>query len=331
METIERSIDLNVPVHMAYEQWTRFEEFPQFMEGVEEVQRLDASACIGWPPSAAPARSGMPRSPRTCRPAHCLAQRGGGVHGRRGDVPAARRPHAHDRALRVRARRREGDRRRLARSGLRRIENDSSALKPSLRHVTERQQDSGRRRPRQSEHSPVPPRRLLQRQPWTRRLRSMKPTSSGTTAPLDPAPSPMPSMRRRTAMAMPWRPTPGMPAVTGPIEAEARRDWEARHQGTWDELKDAVFYGWEHVRGPRHAEAGDVRIPIVEEAIHVETRQVERGGVRIYSHVTEQPVEQEVHLRDERVTVERRPVDRPATERDLAAFKEGTDRAYRDP
>ena len=46
--------------------------------------------------------------------------------------------------------------------------------------------------------------------------------------------------------------------------------------------------------------------------------------VRIYSHVTEQPVEQEVHLRDERVTVERRPVDRPATERDLAAFQEGT-------
>ena len=42
MEMIERSIDVNVPVHMAYEQWTRFEEFPQFMEGVEEVRRLDA-------------------------------------------------------------------------------------------------------------------------------------------------------------------------------------------------------------------------------------------------------------------------------------------------
>ena len=36
------SIDLNVPVHMAYQQWTRFEEFPRFMEGVEEVRRLDA-------------------------------------------------------------------------------------------------------------------------------------------------------------------------------------------------------------------------------------------------------------------------------------------------
>ena len=67
-----------------------------------------------------------------------------------------------------------------------------------------------------------------------------------------------------------------------------------------------------------------MRIPIVEEEIQVGTRQVERGGVRVYSRVTERPVEQEVHLRDEHVTVERRPVNRPATERDLAAFKEGT-------
>jgi hypothetical protein len=108
------------------------------------------------------------------------------------------------------------------------------------------------------------------------------------------------------------------------IETEAWRDWEARHRGQWDEFKDAVYYGWEYVRGRHHTDEGDVRIPNVKEAIHVETRQVERGGVKIYSHMTEQPVEQEVHLRDERVTVERRPVDRPATERDLAAFKEGT-------
>ena len=36
MSTIEQSIDVNVPVHTAYNQWTQFEEFPQFMEGVEE-------------------------------------------------------------------------------------------------------------------------------------------------------------------------------------------------------------------------------------------------------------------------------------------------------
>jgi uncharacterized membrane protein len=42
MPTIEKSIEVNVPEYTAYAQWMRFEEFPQFMEGVKEVIRLDA-------------------------------------------------------------------------------------------------------------------------------------------------------------------------------------------------------------------------------------------------------------------------------------------------
>ena len=41
MSTIEQTIDVNVPVHTAYNQWTQFEEFPSFMEGVESVTQLD--------------------------------------------------------------------------------------------------------------------------------------------------------------------------------------------------------------------------------------------------------------------------------------------------
>jgi uncharacterized membrane protein len=41
MSTIEQSIDVAVPVRTAYNQWTQFEEFPRFMEGVEEVRQLD--------------------------------------------------------------------------------------------------------------------------------------------------------------------------------------------------------------------------------------------------------------------------------------------------
>jgi uncharacterized membrane protein len=41
MATTQQSIDVNVPVHTAYNQWTQFESFPQFMEGVEEVRQLD--------------------------------------------------------------------------------------------------------------------------------------------------------------------------------------------------------------------------------------------------------------------------------------------------
>jgi uncharacterized membrane protein len=39
MSTIEKSIEVNVPEYTAYAQWTRFEEFPQFMDGVKEVKR----------------------------------------------------------------------------------------------------------------------------------------------------------------------------------------------------------------------------------------------------------------------------------------------------
>jgi uncharacterized membrane protein len=41
MSNIEQSIDVNVPVRIAYNQWTQFEEFPRFMEGVEEIRQLD--------------------------------------------------------------------------------------------------------------------------------------------------------------------------------------------------------------------------------------------------------------------------------------------------
>jgi uncharacterized membrane protein len=41
MSTIEKSIEVNVPEYTAYAQWMKFEEFPQFMEGVKEVTRLD--------------------------------------------------------------------------------------------------------------------------------------------------------------------------------------------------------------------------------------------------------------------------------------------------
>jgi len=65
-------------------------------------------------------------------------------------------------------------------------------------------------------------------------------------------------------------------------------------------------------------------IPVVEEQIAVGKRAVQRGGVRVYSHVTERPVEEQVTLREEHVNVERRPVNREASAADLAAFKEGS-------
>ena len=41
MASVQESIDVEVPVRTAYNQWTQFEEFPRFMEGVEEVRQID--------------------------------------------------------------------------------------------------------------------------------------------------------------------------------------------------------------------------------------------------------------------------------------------------
>jgi len=41
MATVTESVDVHVPVSMAYDQWTQFESFPQFMDGVEAIRQID--------------------------------------------------------------------------------------------------------------------------------------------------------------------------------------------------------------------------------------------------------------------------------------------------
>ncbi len=41
MSTVMKAVDVDVPLSTAYNQWTQFESFPEFMEGVEEVRQLD--------------------------------------------------------------------------------------------------------------------------------------------------------------------------------------------------------------------------------------------------------------------------------------------------
>ncbi|WP_425523148.1 YsnF/AvaK domain-containing protein [Microvirga splendida] len=53
----------------------------------------------------------------------------------------------------------------------------------------------------------------------------------------------------------------------------------------------------------------DEVIPVAEEELHVGKREVSHGRVRIRSHVTERPVQEQVSLREEHVSVERRPVE----------------------
>jgi uncharacterized protein (TIGR02271 family) len=66
---------------------------------------------------------------------------------------------------------------------------------------------------------------------------------------------------------------------------------------------------------------GQESVPVVEEQLNVGKRQIEKGGLRIHTHVTRKPVQAQVNLREEHAHVERRPVDRPVSDADKA-FKE---------
>ncbi len=63
---------------------------------------------------------------------------------------------------------------------------------------------------------------------------------------------------------------------------------------------------------------------VVQEELQVGKRSLDKGGVRVIQRVSEKPVRELLKLREERVDVERRAVDRPATQDDLTNFKEGT-------
>jgi uncharacterized protein (TIGR02271 family) len=84
-------------------------------------------------------------------------------------------------------------------------------------------------------------------------------------------------------------------------------------------LQDASLQGSQQ----RAPSAANTAIPIIEEQMQVGKREVQRGGVRVFQRMVETPVSETVNLREEHVSVERRPVDQPASPADLAtAFQE---------
>lgn len=72
------------------------------------------------------------------------------------------------------------------------------------------------------------------------------------------------------------------------------------------------------------ADAGELRLPVVEERLQVSKQAVEQGGVRVSQRVEERPAVGQVHLREERVEVQHRPVDRPVTEAEVLALQDRT-------
>ncbi|HEX7313512.1 MAG TPA: YsnF/AvaK domain-containing protein [Pyrinomonadaceae bacterium] len=101
----------------------------------------------------------------------------------------------------------------------------------------------------------------------------------------------------------------------GDVDERGETHREAAYVGTTDNVE---------TNRADLAEGGEARIPVIEEELRVGKREVEGGGVRVRTRVVERPVEEAVRLREERVNVERRPVNRPVSEADISAFREGT-------
>ena len=115
----------------------------------------------------------------------------------------------------------------------------------------------------------------------------------------------------------------------GAVDLDARaEEWRKEGWSDYDRATGVATDGYAETRiesetfasRPRDSEQDDDdgRIDIVEERVTVSKRQTEGGRVRVRSYVRDVPVERDVELRDERVSIERRPVDRPASEADFA-------------
>jgi uncharacterized protein (TIGR02271 family) len=73
---------------------------------------------------------------------------------------------------------------------------------------------------------------------------------------------------------------------------------------------------------PHQEEGAEQRIPIVQEEMLIGKRTVERGGVSVQSRIVEEPVREELTLREEHVSVARRPVSDEASAIGAAPFEE---------
>jgi len=105
----------------------------------------------------------------------------------------------------------------------------------------------------------------------------------------------------------------------GAIDVDERAEsWKQRGYSGFDDsaaplTRDEISRDRQHYQQNK----SDRSIPVVQEELQIGKRMVRRGGVRIYNRVVEQPVEEQVTLREEHVRVERHATDRPATEADL--------------
>ncbi len=109
-----------------------------------------------------------------------------------------------------------------------------------------------------------------------------------------------------------------------PVDINTRAEnWQASDSQGFDERSPT--YQAENVQRERQNYTNvddEARLEVVEEELKVGKREIERGGVWVSSYITETPVEEQVRLREERVSVERHLIDRKATDADFMTGEE---------
>jgi uncharacterized protein (TIGR02271 family) len=117
----------------------------------------------------------------------------------------------------------------------------------------------------------------------------------------------------------------------GPIDIDEKAaEWEGASTSQTPVVGSDHAYAAGNVQSndtassPQRDVSGGTAIPIVQEQLKVGKREVQRGGVRVYSRIVETPVQESVSLREEHVHVERRPVDQLLNADNTVAFKEQT-------
>ncbi|HVW86240.1 MAG TPA: YsnF/AvaK domain-containing protein [Bryobacteraceae bacterium] len=112
----------------------------------------------------------------------------------------------------------------------------------------------------------------------------------------------------------------------GAIDIDRRADYYRQSGYTRHDASAAPYTRDQAERERDRFRTGEnaTAVPVIEEELEIGKRVVRRGGVRVYSHVVEQPVEEQVSLREEHVRVDRRRVNRPAEPGEMGRLRDQT-------
>ncbi len=297
MSSIEKSIEVNVPLRTAYNQWTQFEEFPMFMQGVDEVRQLDNKR-LYWRAEVGGKDKEWEAEIVEQTPDQRVAWQSVTGAPNRGVVTFQ--------SL-------DANRTQVTLQMDYEPEGLIESVGNALGFVSGRVQGDLERFKEYIES------RGTETGAWRGEVHGGQVESAaGSGLEADVAGGTAAGLGSAVDRSAATTSTTGYDTTTSGTFGTA--GYGTTTSGTTG--YDTTTYGTSGTAGygtsgTNMDQGGEVRVPIVEEQLNVGTREVESGGVRVSTRVEEVPVNEQVTLREETVDVHRRPVDRPASDADL--------------